>query len=212
MLMKKTFLAFGRAVLNLIYPIYCVACGGKIERNTGLCAGCIEHIHVNTSGPAACRYEGAIKKAIHSLKYRGFKPVANILSEFLLGFIHRNINMAEIDMIVPVPLHPVSLRQRGFNQAQLLSLAVSKKYGLPMRRSCLSKTRHTPPQSGLNRQKRLTNLNGAFKVRYPETVKDKNILLIDDVYTTGATAGKASGALKRAGAARVEVAALAGGL
>jgi ComF family protein len=120
--------------------------------------------------------------------------------------------MAKVDMIVPVPLHHVSLRERGFNQAHLLSLAVSKRFGVPVRRSCLAKIRHTRPQSGLNRQERLTNLKGAFKVKDPGAVKGKNILIVDDVYTTGATVSKAAGALKEAGASKIEVAVLAKGV
>ncbi len=209
--MKERALAFGRAFLNLIYPIYCIHCGRKMERNTGLCPECVAGIQMNSSGIAACRYEGAIKKAIHSLKYKGFTPLARVLSSLLADFAGKAVNMRDIDVIIPVPLHPAGLRQRGFNQSRLLCEGISGRYLIPVREKCVQRIRHTRPQSGLNRQKRLLNMRGAFRVKDTVSIKGKNVLLVDDVYTTGSTISNASGALKRSGAAEVRAVALAHG-
>jgi ComF family protein len=112
------------------------------------------------------------------------------------------------DAIVPMPLHWLRRWRRGFNQAELLSRALSRQTGLPVR--CLvRRKRFTAAQAGLTNAGRRANVTGAFRVPRPESVKGLRLLLIDDVFTTGATAGACARALKRAGASRVAVLALA---
>ncbi len=209
--MKERILSFGRAFLSLIYPLSCCTCGKKMIENKGLCDDCFSKIERNKRGTAACRYEGILKKAIHQFKYKGVLPLVDRFSQLMCRFIDDNIEMSRIDTIVPVPLNRSRLRERGFNQSRLLSLALSKKYGVPVS-SCLVKRKATRPQSGLRRAERQNNLKRAFAVKHPKRIKEKNILIIDDVYTTGATVSEASKTLKRAGAKSVMVAALARGI
>jgi len=210
--MKERILALGRAFLNLIYPLSCAVCGEKITRNCGLCAACLSRIQRNDYGIAACQYEGVLKKAVRLFKYGGFMSLANAFSDLLLEFMAKRTDIKDIDVIVPVPLHPVRFRERGFNQSNILCAPIAKRYGIPARPACLVKVRHTKPQSILDRAERLRNVRRAFSVADKASIKGKNILLVDDVYTTGATIHEAARALKKAGASCVSAITLAKGV
>jgi ComF family protein len=210
--MKNRLLAFGKASLNLVYPLSCCACGAKMSYNTGLCGECLSGIKLNEHGVAACRYEGVLKNAIHQFKYGGLLALIAPFTGLMSGFADKHIDMDRIDAIVPVPLHPVKLRERGFNQAYLLGRALGKQYDKPVLNRGLVKTRVTEPQSSLNRSRRLKNLKGAFYAGTSPGLSGKNILLIDDVLTTGATVSEAVRAARKAGASSVKVLALAKGI
>jgi len=117
--------------------------------------------------------------------------------------------MPDFDYLIPVPLHPKRLRERGFNQALLLSKTMK---GIPPKKikpGILKRVRHTPPQVRLNPVERRRNVRGAFALKDPEGVRGKSILLVDDVFTTGATVNECARVLKKAGAGRVSVVTLA---
>lgn len=113
------------------------------------------------------------------------------------------------DLIVPLPVTEGRLRERGFNQTYILSEEIARMTDRPIGCRSLVKTRETKDQYTLGREARMRNLNGVFSVRHPEDIKGRRILLVDDLFTTGATASEASKALLRAKAARIEVFALA---
>jgi ComF family protein len=117
--------------------------------------------------------------------------------------------LLNIDMVIPVPLHPKRLRQRGFNQALLLAHGMSVKYGIPLDYDNLARVKATRPQVELTGVERVKNVAGAFSLKFPEIVKSKHILLIDDVFTTGATMNECAGVLKSAGAGQVTACTLA---
>jgi ComF family protein len=106
-------------------------------------------------------------------------------------------------LIVPVPLSREKLRLRGFNQAELLAVEVGRELGIPVNRNCLVKDFDTPPQAGLTRVARESNLKGAFSLRRPEAIREQVVLIIDDVFTTGSTMSAAAAALRLAGARQV---------
>jgi ComF family protein len=110
-----------------------------------------------------------------------------------------------IDVMVPVPLHIRRLRERGFNQALLLIRELSKRMGIPYEERVLKKIKDTPVQIALKKRERRKNLTGAFQVRDQEAIRGKAIVLVDDVYTTGATVNECSHALLKAGAKQVAV-------
>jgi len=110
--------------------------------------------------------------------------------------------VAAADLLAPVPLHPKRIKKRGFNQSLLLARAFP---GAPVAREAVVRTRHTAPQVGLNPKQRQDNVKGAFAVTDPALVKGKHVLLVDDLYTTGATVKECARVLRRAGARRVEV-------
>jgi len=150
-------------------------------------------------------YEGALRRLIHLFKYDGIRTLAGPLAEFMLAALPRQ---ERFDAIVPMPLHWRRRWQRGFNQAKLLAEAVSRRTGIPVLEAA-RRRRATPPQAGLSHAERRRNVAGAFTVRPRVRLEGRRLLLIDDVFTTGATAGACAAALKRAGAERVCLLALA---
>jgi len=150
------------------------------------------------------RYEHpAVRALIHSLKYR---YVTGIASTFA-GFIQKerlNFLRAPVDVVVPLPIHRRKLRERGFNQSELVARAVSEAAGRPVLTDALAKVRPSRAQMKLKTpRERERNIRGVFRVASPEAVRDKNILLVDDVITTGATLEEAARVLRAAGAKRV---------
>jgi ComF family protein len=117
--------------------------------------------------------------------------------------------LSHIDMVMPVPLHRKRLRQRGFNQALLLAHRMSEQYGIPLVFDNLERVRPTRPQVELSGEERVKNVTGAFALRFPKKVEDKHILVIDDVFTTGATMNECAAVLKRAGSSQVTACTLA---
>lgn len=196
-----------RAVLDLLAPRRCAACELELEpEERGLCAGCavlLDEVPPALRAPAesasAFVYGGPIADAIRGLKYAGRTDAARVLGE-LLAEEARPFG-GRVDAVVPVPLHPTRLRERGFNQAALLGAPVARALGVPLSTGRLRRVRRTPPQAGLERATRVDNVRGAFKAR-PDARRPR-VLVVDDVRTTGATLGACRAALYEAGAERV---------
>jgi ComF family protein len=131
------------------------------------------------------------------------------LGSFLVEYRDPEFPFSDLDLILPVPLHPGRLRQRGFNQSLLLARYFGRKHSIPLDFTALQRSRPTPPQTQLSGSQRQTNVRGAFQVRRPEGVSEKRILLIDDVFTTGATVRECAKVLLGAGAKQVDVLTLA---
>ena len=160
-------------------------------------------------------YEGGLRELIHLLKYERVKPAANVLGRMLTEVIvdlqpsieHKSV------IVVPVPLHVQKLRQRGFNQSELIARAALKlvpgSTRLEFAPTLMERVRETSSQIGLTRRQRRENLRGAFVVREPEKIVGQEVLLVDDVLTTGTTASECARILRRAGAVEVWVATVA---
>jgi ComF family protein len=160
-------------------------------------------------------YEGELRGLLHLLKYDGVRPAAGVLGAKLADVI---ADLAQgfgttSPVAVVLPLHAAKLRQRGFNQSELIARAALKlKPGgreLQLNSAVLVRQRATESQTGLTPPQRRENVKGAFRVSLPEQVAGRDILLMDDVYTTGATVSECSRVLRRAGARRVFVATVA---
>jgi ComF family protein len=149
---------------------------------------------------AVGQFEGALREAIHQYKYRPCRSLAAPLARWMLD--HLRV-LTTIDVIMPVPLHRSRLRERGFNQALLLASTVSKAHGIPLSYDNLTRFRSTRPQVELSGEERVLNVRGAFRLAKPEDVEGKRILLVDDVFTTGATMNECAAVLKSAGALSV---------
>lgn len=159
-------------------------------------------------------YDGGLRDLIHLLKYEQVLPAANLLGRMLAEAIAGLDGLAaQTVLVVPVPLHKRKLRQRGFNQSELIAKAALKlrKNDKPyqFRGNLLERRRETKSQIGLSSHQRRENLRGAFAVTEGEWVKGQEILLVDDVFTTGTTASECARVLRRAGASRVWVATVA---
>jgi ComF family protein len=205
--------------LPAVSPL-CPVCGEVFVSRQGvdhLCGACIETPRRFRKARAVGVYEKSLLKAVHCLKYRDRTELAPPLGRLLFSEFSRHWPPGDIDLVIPVPLHGGRMRTRGFNQALLLlrnwpKRMNSSEYGenaVCIAPELLKRARSTPPQTGLGRKQRMKNLRGAFTVPIPDQVKNRRVLLVDDVYTTGATADACTGALRRAGAARVDVLTLA---
>ena len=154
-------------------------------------------------------YNGELRELLHLLKYESMQPAAAFLSGLLAHAI-RQLPLNGQYLLVPVPLHGERLRQRGFNQAELLARAAQRCLGARCRvdAGILRRARATDSQTGLTRHQRRANVRGAFRVTRP-AVADQTIVVIDDVFTTGITASECARVLMRAGAKQVFVATVA---
>jgi ComF family protein len=159
-----------------------------------------------------CLYEGTAKNCIHLLKYNSRLKLAAPLGKLMFDFVNKNMDYEDFDMIVPVPLHSSRLRERGFNQAEVLSRKLSGYTKHPVCTNVLKRTKPTLSQTGLSKTKRFTNLQGAFKITKDAFVSGKKVLLVDDVFTTGSTVNEAAKALLKAGAESVDALVLARGI
>lgn len=147
-------------------------------------------------------YEGALKKAVHLLKFGGIRRLSKPLSALLA-----DLPLPPVDGIIPVPLHRKKLRAREFNQTALLARLLAKNLQVPLIADSLRKERDTPPQTEVSGRERMKNVKGVFSVI--EKVEGLDLLLVDDVVTTGATAGECAKVLVKAGAKSVTVVCLA---
>lgn len=206
-------------LVNLLYPRNCLICSQKIPqiRPSPICRECGEKIETESKiclcGQDikdsdsdnifyAARYDDAVKKCICLLKYEGKTQLADFIGNLMADFACASIFRNDIDAIVPVPLHPVRQRERNFNQSELIAQHIAEKLNKKLLRNGLRKIRDTVPQAGLDKTQRLKNLKGAFTAANADIFKDKSILLIDDVLTTGATFYECARTLKEAGARR----------
>jgi len=148
-----------------------------------------------------------LKKAINLFKFHGIKR----LSEPLSAKIY-NMDLPEVDMVMPVPLYKKRLRERGFNQSALLGKYLAKRLEVPLNLSLLVRNRDTRPQVGLSAKERKKNIRNAFEIKGEGMIRGRRVLLIDDVFTTGATARECSKVLRKAGANEVFVITLSHGV
>jgi competence protein ComFC len=158
---------------------------------------------------ALAAFEGSLQRAIHRWKYEGKTHLTPFFAEWMAEGLNRHWELRSVDFLVPVPLHPQRLRERGFNQALLLAEALSRRTGIPVLKTILEKRKPTLPQVNLGGVERERGLKGAFHVGEKEELRGKSVLLIDDVYTTGATVNECSKGLMKGGAERVDVLTLA---
>jgi len=185
---------------------FCRRCGRTVGPY-GSCGHCSRHSPPFQAAVRAGPYDSPLGAMIRALKYRDGLHTLPLLADLVSARLHQANFLGEIDLVTFVPLHWRRCWRRGFNQASLLARAVRRRGGTaaPVVR-LLSRTRDTPPQVGLSVTARRENVRGAFRVRRPEQVRGRRILLLDDVMTTGATVGECARVLRRAGAVQVAVA------
>ncbi len=181
-------------------PPFCLRCAEPLLNGKILCPACSGH-------PCACRtiraaflYKGPVPALAHGFKYRGRQDAAQAAGRWMAGHFARFGELSGCDALVPVPLHPRRLRERGYNQAEILARELSRATGLPMK-NLLERPKATKPQWDLDQEARRQNLSGAF-VAKPQ-VKGLRLLIIDDICTSGSSLEECGRALHRAGASRV---------
>jgi len=212
--------------LNLLFPQWCVGCGkegdficyscrqslprimpplcprcGRPQPSGILCPSCVSWQAEIDGIRSPFRFDGVMRQAIHQLKYRNLRALAQPLAKLLNNYLGTNPMPGEV--LVPVPLHHKRLRERGYNQSSLLTKELGKLTNLPVVDDCLIRLWHAPPQARTSTvDERRSNVAGAFTCR-DRRLQDKQVLLIDDVSTSGATLDACAAALKAGGATSV---------
>ncbi len=207
-------------ILGLLFPDRCASCG---RVGSLFCAECQAELRPYPAGSPTVThpydrstfldaaavvfvFEGPLRDAVHCFKYKRIRRMARPLSNLLQAYLA--LHPLPADAIIPVPLHHHRLKQRGFNQTEVLAQHLSPACGLPVLARGLERSRHTEHQARLAAQERLSNVRGAF-VWQPSTPPPTRVLLLDDVLTTGATLGACAQALRAAGTREVRALALA---
>jgi competence protein ComFC len=184
----------------------CPLCGRFFDGvgESHLCGSCLAKAPSFSLHRSAGRYRGHLKDAVLLLKYKKFRPLGSVLGGMAFEALKKDeILWKDIDLIIPVPLHKRRQRERGFNQAEAVAREIGKRSGIAVARKILRKTRNAPPQTSLERDDRANNVRDAFAVVGKEAIAGKVILLVDDVYTTGATLGACARILHQEGAVEV---------
>ena len=200
------------AALSFITGAQCYSCGHPLELDLGpkgQCAACLTRAPKWNRARAALVYDDVSRIPILALKRSGRRDGLKVMANWMATAASELIEPT--DLIVPVPLHYRRLVSRGYNQSGWLASAIGKQCAKPVQHAALVRTRATPSQANLSPRARHRNVAGAFKVAAGKTgkVKGKNVLLVDDVLTTGATLRAATKALKQAGAEQINVIVLA---
>ena len=181
-------------------PPLCPKCG-KPQPSGILCPSCVSWQAEIDGIRSPFRFDGVIRQAIHQLKYRNLRALAVPLAKLLQDYLTTSHVPGEA--LVPVPLHQKRLRQRGYNQSRLLAQELGKLINFPVVDDCLIRLRHAPPQARTSTvDERRSNVADAFTCR-DHRLRDKQVLLVDDVSTSGATLDACATALKAAGASSV---------
>lgn len=204
-----------RAQVQFIRRPYCERCGlpfvGELT-TTFECTNCREIEFHFSHARAAVIAKTVVLEAIHRFKYSRSLWFESFLADLLLREAGPALNKKDWDFIVPVPLHPLKKREREFNQAELLARRLAAATQIQSNTRILRRILPTATQTLLSREKRATNMKGAFAVRKGMRLNGKRIIVLDDILTTGATTNACAGALRRAGATDVCVWTVARGL
>jgi len=211
--MKKWIRKIWTDILNLFYPNLCILCeAALVEGEKQICARCLcrlsyTHFSDMTNNPVAhllidkekivsatayLRFEqgGGVQRLIHSLKYYGNKELGYLLGRHAaLDLLNMDAAFGKADLLLPIPLHPKKHRKRGYNQSEWIARGMASVLDIPVCTTAVRRDVMTESQTGKIGYNRWANVAAVFSVSDPDRIKGKHILLIDDVITTGATAG-----------------------
>lgn len=200
-----------RRLLVANRPPFCLSCSRPLTDLTALfCPTCAHHPRHFDRAWAAAVYTKTMGELLHKFKYGQKTALRHFFFHLMTSFIRTyHLPTAKWDLIIPIPLYPSRKRERGFNQSELLGELLSQSLGISMATSVLKRVRPTIYQAKVTQKERWTNIAGAFRMKSPVAVAGGNILLIDDLLTTGATSSEAARVLKAGGAVSVDVLTLA---
>ncbi len=230
--MFPLFTKIKNLILDILFPPICLNCQKTLEdKNRLICQPCLSLVKLNNTlfcpvcrarlaeNKKICHYDSpyllaaagnyddpVLQNLIHCFKYKYFKNLAPILAEVLVKYLS-NLSLSMVknqkSVVVSIPLHSRRERQRGFNQAKLIAEIVARRFNLALV-DALKRVKDTKSQAKMKEtEKRIENVSGCFTIKNPEMIQGKNIILIDDVFTSGATMNEAVRILKANGAKRI---------
>ncbi|NQY73134.1 MAG: ComF family protein [Candidatus Margulisbacteria bacterium] len=197
-------------ILNTLLPNMCEICHSFCDQE--ICDSCLKTLPIHpkiksipplTNIHSLCRYEDPIKHLLSRIKFDGQKHIASHLSTLLKRHIPSQ-TLKNIDVIIPVPLHSARYKKRGFNQVDLLFQPLAKATHIPYHNHILSRIKATPPLFNLDKEQRPIILQDAFCIHHPKVILGKNVMIVDDIYTTGSTLNACGRLLKKKGAKSVQ--------
>jgi ComF family protein len=218
--------------LSLFFPNECLACScARVKGEELICTNCMLELprseyHRQHSNPLLARLSyrlplreavalfrftksSRVQRLLHALKYRNRPEVGVVLGKYYAGQLLEGGFFREVDLIVPVPLHPVRLRSRGYNQSVQFALGLSEISGIPYSDTAMRRSKRTETQTAKSKLDRWENMKDVFSVSDEPQIREKGILLVDDVITTGATVEACAMALYNAGSRQVSIACIA---
>ncbi|MCX7964219.1 MAG: ComF family protein [Candidatus Sumerlaea chitinivorans] len=228
--MWRAFVSLGHIAVDFLFPRLCCGCGERVFESCELvCPRCLKSVRQLTqplcpvcgmedapagrkcehcpageiffsAARAVAPYEGVARTIVERLKYNYREEYAPWMAMRMLEVARSEFAHVAFDAVVPVPLHRTRRRERGFNQSELLARPIAKAFRVPLAVSALRRVRNTPSQTKLSKRERAENIREAFSVPDPPAVQDKVFLLVDDVYTTGATLNECARVLRAGGA------------
>ena len=196
--------------LKILGSPWCMQCGKKLAAPGEYCRDCGPGKHSYIRGRALYEYQSAAK-SIYRFKYGGRQEYAEFFGEQIVEYLGDFIRAARPEGLVPIPLHPRRKARRGYNQAGLLAREIGARTGIPVYNDWLIRVKNTVPLKQLTPKERQNNLKKAFNIAQND-VKLKTVMIVDDIYTTGATVDEAAKILKQAGVERIYFVALACGM
>ena len=216
--------SFYFSILDFIYPPHCLICQTSLEPETRfVCKTCwsefkvlpqpllpvsqLDILHDQAAhfvqSLAIYFYSDQIQYLIHTMKYKNMPGICVLFGNALGHLIREHHFLRDIDLILPVPLHPIRYRERGFNQAELLARQIGGLNNVPVDGKVLKRLRYTDQQAKFSKQERARNVCGAFGIAHQSVVENKHIAVVDDVLTTGSTMNECAKILKQSGAKHI---------
>lgn len=188
---KHAFCVVCEKGLPYVKGTICLHCGKNVEENQVFCMDCSKTQHRFCCNRSVFRYEGKIKQAMYELKYGNKKVMAEYFAQQIYIELGDWIRSLEIDGIIPIPLHKKREKRRGYNQSELIAERLGALLDIPVYAKQLVRVQKTRPQKELNGEQRKNNVKNAFKIN-ENAIQLKRVMLLDDIYTTGATLNAAT--------------------
>ena len=230
--MEHTLKTWLFSFVHLFFPRQCAVCGAPLqEGEEGICLKCNmdmprTNYHTCKDNPVERLFWGKVpleratsfffyrkgsdfRRILHQLKYGGRKELGEIMGRFIAAELHGTDFFHDIDLIVPVPLHPRKQKLRGYNQSEYIARGVSAVAGIPLDASAVIRKKHSETQTRKSTYERWENVDGIFHLRRPDRFAGKHILIVDDVLTTGATTTACADVFKDVEGVRISVLTLA---
>jgi competence protein ComFC len=219
MQIRRALVETGQALADFLFPPACILCGGGIDSHEKLCRNCKDAVFASalhyTPSPRTLEnvneiaillpYHEICRTLVHSFKYHDMPSVAYLMGNLMARKSWSSLSNFSTALLVPVPLHPRKLKERGYNQSLKIAEGFSAFTGLEIDENLLSRLVYTGTQTTLGHEERRSNVQGAFVFSGESALRDRPVILIDDVLTTGSTLAECTRTLKDGGAGDVAI-------